>query len=169
MTNSGRSEQADRVTRAFRLRRWLRAWTPAFLWAAFVFIMSAMPGNRLPPLSVPNMDKVVHTAVYGVLGMLCWRGVRLTQALDPVRTVIMATAIAALYGITDELHQTFTPNRMADWKDAVADAGGSFLGALACAIASKRRGQAQAKVQATGSERPGERPKVRSENRGAPL
>jgi hypothetical protein len=42
----------------------------------------------------------------------------------------MATCIAALYGITDEFHQVFTPNRTPDWHDAVADAVGGLVGAL---------------------------------------
>lgn len=139
MTPPARFEPPTRVDRAGARRRWLRAWTPAFLWAGFVFVMSSLPGRQLPTLDLPNIDKVVHVAVYAVLGMLCWRGVRLTERLDPVRTVIMATAVAALYGITDEFHQAFTPNRMADWKDAVADAGGGFLGAFGCALVARWR------------------------------
>jgi VanZ family protein len=139
MSDLATSDPSASVRPRPRWRGRVRAWGPAFLWAGFVFVMSAIPGATLPPLAIPNLDKVVHAAVYGVLGMLCWRGVRLTQGLDPARTVIMATAIATLYGITDEFHQMFTPNRMPDWRDAVADAGGSFLGALACAIVSLAR------------------------------
>lgn len=110
--------------------RLFSAWWPAFGWAGFVFILSAIPGTQLPNVPGAQIDKVVHAAIYVVMGLLCLRGVRRASALTGGRAVIMAACIAALYGVTDELHQIFTPNRSPDWHDAVADAVGGLLGAL---------------------------------------
>jgi VanZ family protein len=66
-----------------------------------------------------------------VLGILCLRGLWRSSALVGVRAVVMATCMAALYGVTDELHQIFTPFRSPDWHDVAADAVGALIGAVA--------------------------------------
>jgi VanZ family protein len=111
--------------------RWLRAWGPALLWAAVIFGLSSIPGTHIPSVPVPNADKLVHAGVYVILGALCLRGIRRTSSLTGARAVLVAAAISALYGVTDELHQLFTPNRSCDWHDAAADAAGGLAGALA--------------------------------------
>jgi VanZ family protein len=100
-----------------------------------VFVLSSVPGTDLPSMPAPGADKLVHGGVYVVLGALCLRGIRRTSSLAGARAVLLAAAIAALYGVTDELHQFFTPNRTPDWRDAAADAAGGLAGALASAKA----------------------------------
>ena len=57
----------------------------------------------------------------GWAGARCWR-------------CSSAIALATLYGVTDEFHQSFVPNRMTDPKDLLVD----FLGATAGALAAMR-------------------------------
>jgi VanZ family protein len=120
-----------------------RAWAPALLWSAVIFGLSSIPGDALP--SLPgwwSADKLVHGGVYGVLGALCWWGLRRTWARDRglVQQVFAAGMCTALYGITDELHQAFTPRRSPDPFDVMADAVGGWLGALVCvAIVARKR------------------------------
>jgi len=118
---------------------WLRAWWPAIAWAAFIFVLSSIPGTKFPEVKTPHADKVVHAVIYVVLGALCVRAIRRTSTLTGARAVALATLIAALYGVSDELHQIFTPNRTPDWHDAAADAAGGLAGALAAA-ATRRTG-----------------------------
>jgi VanZ family protein len=120
---------------------WLGAWWPALVWAAFLFVLSSIPGTSLPPLPGWNADKLVHAVVYVVLGILCLRGMRRTSSLPRGRAVIIAAVITALYGVSDELHQMFTPKRSADWHDAVADAAGGLAGALAANALGRRPGR----------------------------
>jgi VanZ family protein len=120
-------------------RGWWRAWWPVLAWAAFIFVLSSIPGTKLPEVKTPHADKIVHAAVYLVLGALCLRAIRRTSRLTGARAVAVATLLAALYGISDELHQIFTPFRTADWHDAAADTAGGLAGALAAVTIRSRR------------------------------
>ncbi len=46
---------------------------------------------------------------------------------SPLRALLVAIVLATLYGVTDEFHQSFVPNRNTDPKDVLVD----FLGATA--------------------------------------
>ena len=114
------------------------AWVGAAAWAAVIFGLSALPAGATPlsPFPFPGDDKVVHAAVYAVLGAL------LRVALGRTGPAI---ALAAAYGVTDEVHQAFVPGRDADAFDWIADAVGSALGALFAARAWRSsRGGAEA-------------------------
>ena len=127
-------------------RKALRAWAPALLWSLLIFWLSAIPGDALPRMpGWWNADKLIHGGVYAVLGALCWNGARgtLPRVRGPVHQVIAAGLIATLYGISDEMHQSFTPRRSPDAFDVIADAIGGLLGALVCvAIVARRRARA---------------------------
>ena len=126
-------------------KRALLAWTPALVWSAVIFGLSSIPGKDLPQLpGWGSADKVVHGAVYGVLGAFLWLGLRATWARESglAWQTIAAALGAALYGITDEMHQAFTPGRSPEVFDVLADFVGGLLGALACvAIVARKRGR----------------------------
>jgi hypothetical protein len=108
----------------------MAAWLPAVLWAGVIFGLSAIPGTRLPSLDFPQSDKVVHALLYGVLGALIRRALDRTRSAGSARaSFLLAVLIATAYGVTDEIHQLWTPHRSADWRDVVADAGGATVGA----------------------------------------
>ena len=112
-------------------RRRRLAWIGAALWAALLFGLSSLPAGSTPrsPISFPGDDKVVHAALYAVLGGLLYLA---TGRFAP------AVALAAGYGATDEVHQAFVPGRDADLFDWFADVVGAVLGAALAARA--RRG-----------------------------
>jgi len=118
----------DRLEPLVRPR--LRPWLPALGWAAFLAVLSSIPGSAIPEGPTPNFDKLVHGALYLVLGFFCARGLAATKALSTGALVTAATLMGTLYGVTDELHQLLTPRRSSDWHDVVADAVGTFVGAL---------------------------------------
>lgn len=94
---------------------------PALFQAALIFALSARPGDAYPEVSFPGADKLVHFCLFAPLGaalVYAFRGA-------PLR----AGALGALYGISDELHQSFVPGRFPDAYDALADALGAFVGA----------------------------------------
>ena len=105
-------------------------------WMGLIFALSSLPGHRLPHL-LHGTDKVVHATEYAVLGaLLC--AVLNAQGLSARWLVPLAAFGGALYGLTDEWHQSFVPNRDASGWDALADAVGATLGALAARRLSAR-------------------------------
>lgn len=115
------------------MRPWVVAWLPVALWSAVIFGLSSIPGTRLPPVDLPQVDKLAHLLVYAVLGALVLRAVGRRgqrRGLRP-RDFLVAIALTTLYGVSDEAHQHWTPNRTPDWHDVVADALGGAVGSLA--------------------------------------
>jgi VanZ family protein len=111
-------------------------WLPPLLWAAFILILTSIPGSHLPALPSRNFDKVVHLAIYGVLGWLAMRawasGSRLTAA------ALVVVVLISCFGALDEWHQQFIPQRSMDVRDWAADTAGAMIGAL-LALASARK------------------------------
>lgn len=74
-------------------------------------------------------DKLLHFLAYAVLGILFYRAYD-TLSLDDNHKLLMFYSIvsAALYGISDEIHQYFVPSRHADVVDVIANTLGSIFG-----------------------------------------
>ncbi len=100
------------------------AWIATVLWAGLIFAGSSIPASDLRGPEVPYLDKLVHATEYAVLGAL------VLVALGQRRALILAVGLAALYGASDELHQTLVPGRDSSVYDWLADAIGATLGAL---------------------------------------
>lgn len=115
--------------------------------------MSSLPGRAVPDAGFPGADKLVHVVVYAVLGGLCARPLRRTPwgQQRPWTSIAAATAVATMYGVTDEIHQMFVPQRAADAWDLAADAVGGVVGATLGAQPRRRR----AKVSGATATRDG--------------
>lgn len=124
---------------AARPRSRLRSWLPVVVWAALIFTASSIPGPKLPEIHAWFSDKVEHAIVYGVLGALCFRALRRTTALPPARAAVLAAAIGLGYGVTDEVHQLFTPQRSFELLDMAADGSGAAVGATIVWLSSRLR------------------------------
>lgn len=101
---------------------------------AFIFAASSVPGTQLPGRL---WDKLVHFTVYALLGalfVLPLAGGRLSGVT--LKTAAAALLLSVLYGLSDEWHQSFTPNRTSDPMDVVADALGAGAGVLAVLLLS---------------------------------
>ena len=100
---------------------WRAVWP--LLLAATVFCASSQP---VPPelrgLMV-KADKIVHFAVFGSLALLIAR-LRFVQERLPLGAM-SAIVLVALFGLTDELHQAFTPGRFCNFDDWLADVLGA--------------------------------------------
>lgn len=99
------------------------------IWAAAITAASSFPGTAYPRVDVPMADKLVHAFIYGVLGALCARALMAGGRATGGRVLVLATLVAGLFGVTDEVHQAFVPRRSPDVRDVVADLLGALIGA----------------------------------------
>lgn len=120
-------------------RRW--PWfLPAAAYAAVIFWLS----NQSHPLTMLTSrvsDKVLHGVEYGGLAALITWGLRAAGTARST-AAIWAVVLGSLYGITDEIHQSFIPHRSADVRDWLADTVGAVVGAILAARFLRRRGNA---------------------------
>lgn len=112
------------------MRQLVWAWLPVVLYCTAIFTLSAIPAGRMPAGQLWSFDKLIHAAVYAVLGLLVCRA--LARCLPGWRRVVVAlVAVAATsaYGLSDEWHQSLVPGRDASGFDLLADAIGAALAA----------------------------------------
>ncbi|MFO0775806.1 MAG: VanZ family protein [Nitrospiraceae bacterium] len=108
--------------------RWLY-WAPVVAYAALIFYMSSLPhpGNSLPDVFSFFNDKAVHLVEYGVLSILLYRAFRWGAGPQwAPQAWWVAVIVAVLYGVSDEIHQSFVPPREMDPYDVVADGIGAL-------------------------------------------
>jgi VanZ family protein len=111
-------------------------WGPAIGLMALIFVLSAQPGLRAsddPSVDLP-LRHAAHVAVYAGLAAALVRALAWWQA-SPVssRVLLLAVALATLYGVSDEVHQSFVQDRTGQ----LVDVGWDFLGACIGAIAAR--------------------------------
>jgi len=97
-----------------------RAWLAVGAWAAVIFALSSRPGPVVPFEFFPHQDKLGHFIQYFVLGALLHRAMGGSRC-----AAILAVFIAAAYGVTDEFHQSFVPDRVVSAADLCADTLGA--------------------------------------------
>lgn len=113
-------------------------WGPVVLQMAFIFAASSIPDLGPLPVGVP--DAAGHGIGYALLGALLLRALA-GGRLNGITwgRAIAAILLATLYGVSDELHQTFVPGRSADRFDVLADCLGATLAVTACVVAARAR------------------------------
>lgn len=105
----------------------MRALAPVALYALAIVLVSSQ--SSLPRTRI--WDKAAHFGEYAVLGFLICRAIWLIRPMPVWKAGLWAVALSTSFGVTDELHQYFVPNRDASVGDLVADFLGSCAGALA--------------------------------------
>lgn len=114
-----------------KILKWLLRLLPVAYMAA-IWIMSSLPSNHFVELPDSQLDRTIKESLHLiefailyvllVLALLTFRR-EFTPALN-----IACTVIAGLYGVTDEIHQSFYAYRSASWFDLVKD----FTGIAVC-------------------------------------
>jgi VanZ family protein len=112
------------------LKAWLLRWGPALIMMALIFSASGTPGDDLPRFGVWDflVKKSGHMLGYALLAVSYLRGLTSAKHVKP-HLLLLAVAMAGLYAVTDEFHQSFTPQRSPAWVDVGIDTFGAFLGA----------------------------------------
>jgi VanZ family protein len=111
--------------------------------AAFIFIQSSRPSLTLQegPTAVVfanysqsdssvDWDELAHTFVHlGLFAALAFCAHRTTRPLS-LKTAVLVAGAVALYGLSDEYHQSFVAARDGSLWDVIVDSIGAVAGAL---------------------------------------
>jgi VanZ family protein len=97
-------------------------------WMVFIFYMSSRSSVPMPDLW-DGQDKLMHFVTYAIFGFFAARSVRAAGGEMSWRVVVGSAVFSVLYGVSDEVHQSFVPGRDASGNDLIADALGGFAGA----------------------------------------
>jgi len=120
-------ERVQPLPRAFPI---VLIWIAFAGWIGAVWMLSSIPGSRIPSLPFPEADKVVHACLYALGAFILTAAMR--SAFPSAKSLALngaALCIMIGLGILDEVHQLSTPGRSgADFFDLTADAVGSLLG-----------------------------------------
>ncbi len=110
---------------AARTESIIRRWLPVLGWMMLIWWFSSQ--SDLPRASIPVLEvllkKGAHVGAYAILAILLARAVALPRHGGRV-----AFALAVVYEISDEFHQSFTPGRMPQATDVLIDAVGAMCG-----------------------------------------
>lgn len=131
-----------------QLRTWLRAWWPALVWAAIIFVMSTDTFSAehtawalepivrwLRPSVTRHQIEIIHYCVrktahfteYFIFCVLLFRAVRGAHKGWRWPWGLTALFIAASYSALDEIHQAFVTSRTASPYDSLLDSAGAFV------------------------------------------
>ncbi len=109
------------------IRRAAIYWLLTIAYMGLIFFLSSQNSVNLPRL-ITGMDKIVHVLAYIPMAFLFFLSINESGIKKYV--FLAAFLCASLYGITDEIHQSFTPGRDPSIGDVIADCLGALIGCL---------------------------------------
>lgn len=109
-----------------RLAHWIGRFGPPLALMGVIFYLSAQPNLRTELGTIDLVGrKLVHMVEFGLLWLLWLRALGWSA-----RAGWAAGAIAILYAISDEWHQSFVDGRQGAPRDVLIDSAGVLLAAL---------------------------------------
>ncbi len=110
------------------MRRWV-AWLPAFAMMGLIFVLSSQSGLRVSDdAEVDKPFRITgHLLAFGILAATFL--LALSRGRRPrLRDVLVAFALTLAYGVFDEWHQSWVPDRNGRLDDVITDAVGALVG-----------------------------------------
>jgi VanZ family protein len=99
-------------------------WVLPLLYMMMIWRMSSLPSNAYVELPDSNVDRFIkeslHLVEFAILYLLFVLAAYFNGKLTATTSLIFAV-VACLYGLTDEIHQSFVPARSATLIDLVKD------------------------------------------------
>lgn len=108
----------------------MKHWWPTIVWAAVIFGFSSKPTLVTSQIYWQDLviKKAAHLFEYAVLAVLLYRSLKHTTKLNKTYLLLFTITITALYALTDEFHQSFTPGREPRLRDVIIDIVGAVSG-----------------------------------------
>ncbi|MCL6583177.1 MAG: VanZ family protein [bacterium] len=104
-------------------------WFPVVAYIGLIFFLSSQSHLPISPPNIPYGDKLCHGIEFAILGYLLMRAFRQGSRISQNTSLALAILIALLFGLSDEIHQSFVPFRQSDIFDLLADGLGAAVGA----------------------------------------
>lgn len=93
-----------------------------------IFFLSSQSKLPSPPKSFFGLDKVFHIIAFGAFAFTMTFWFKIEKWISNTQKyVLLVICITVLYGLSDEIHQYFVPNRSSSVYDLLADTLGAFL------------------------------------------
>ena len=87
-----------------------------------IFFLSHQSGSDLNVPQIEHLDKLGHFVIYGLLAVtVIWAPPEELKQRRPKLVVIIVIIFCFLYGVSDEFHQSFIPDRSVSGADVLAD------------------------------------------------
>ncbi len=140
------------------IRQFCFYWAPLLVWMSFVFWWSSQSPDSVGKLDpgVPFAFEIAHFIEFAVLAALSYWAFRASGRLSLPILWGSVAGFTALYAISDEAHQAFTPGRVPSVIDLAVDVAGGVAGlALADLLLRKILPLAISGSQQIRSERTG--------------
>lgn len=135
-------------------KSFLSRWLPVLLWAALIYWLSNesnpykyisapvriwLKNNRLFDYRMWEISGLLmHLTLFAVLAILIIR-VLAWQKRPRFAHFFFAFILAVLYAVSDEIHQSYVPDRAFEVLDLSLNTSGAFLGVLASTLWHTRR------------------------------
>jgi VanZ family protein len=116
----------------------IKYWAPVILYCGIIVFLSSQshPSQHLPSFLFGMSDKLLHAMEYGILGILLYRAFH--QTTRTTVSIILSIICVVIFGISDEIHQWFVPNRQAELWDLLADTIGATFFILTWVFITKK-------------------------------
>jgi len=98
------------------------------IFCGLIFYLSSLPNVEFLPKSIIDRDKLLHLIgffFYGISTQLFINTICINQKKSS--RIFYVLIIGIIYGLTDELHQSFVPGRTSDIYDFLVDLIGIIL------------------------------------------
>lgn len=111
--------------------RILKYWLPPILWGLIIFSFSSLQVGSSNEIYWKDFlfKKTAHVIEYAILAILLYRAM-INSEVSKKKAFLISIAVASLYGLTDEFHQSFTPGREPKIRDVFIDTIGGSIGGL---------------------------------------
>jgi VanZ family protein len=105
------------------VKNFFRYWFPFLFYTVLVFYISSLPNPPGTEAVVFSFDKILHVLEFAGFAFLLLRLLKHKRVRNPY---VYAVVLTILYGVLDEFHQSFVPNRVLSGWDILSDSIGAF-------------------------------------------
>ena len=124
-----------------QVKHFFRYQFPAIAWAVIIYLISSVPGSKIPKFAHLINDKIIHASIFFIFGLLVYRSLEPRVKPETFNWTRLFISIGAviIYGLSDEFHQGFVPGRTEDILDATADSVGGICSGIVVYVQYKFR------------------------------